>query len=91
MAYRVTEKYEPHAEQTRPGEHYTVENPSEKNWWFRTISFYRSPHGREVALDGIQHVLANDGDIFRSVKVAVEAYDAKEASMTPVTVMLCDG
>lgn len=78
--YAVTSKYVPPTGKAAPGAHYTVENPSEENWWFRTISFYRSPHGREVALDGIQHVLANDGDIFRAVKTAVEAYDAKEAA-----------
>lgn len=78
--YQVIKKYVPPPGQVVPGEHYTVENPDEKNWWFRTISFYRSPNGRENAMDGIQHVLANDGDIFRAIKAAVEAYDAKEAT-----------
>jgi hypothetical protein len=78
MAYKVTKKYVPPAGQVVPGEHYTVTDPSCGVSWFRTISFYRTPTGREVATDGINNPLAKDGEIFRAVKAAVELYD-KEA------------
>ena len=73
--YKVIKKYKPPPGQAVPGEHYTVENPAEKNWWFRTIHFYRSPNGRENAMDGIRHSLMQDGDLYRAVKAAVDAYD----------------
>jgi hypothetical protein len=74
--YQVIRKYVPPAGQVIPGEHYSVTDPACRDSWFREISFYRSPHGREVATDGIRHTLANDGEIFRAVKAAVERYDA---------------
>ena len=77
MNYKVTQKYVPAAGSVRaPGEHYTVTNESSRDSWFREVSFYRSPHGSEVAVDGTGHPLATDGDIFRAVREAVEQYDA---------------
>ena len=48
MAYKVTSKYVPPAGQVVPGEHYTVTDPSCGVSWFREISFYRTPTGREL-------------------------------------------
>lgn len=75
MSYKVTRKYVPPAGQVVPGEHYTVTDPDFGVSWFREISFYRTPTGREVATDGIGHPLASDGEIYRAVRAAVEEYD----------------
>lgn len=76
MAYEVTDRHVPYAGEggRAPGVHYTVEDPS-RDSWFQRISFYRSPGGREVATDVIGVRLADDGDLFRSVRAAVEEYD----------------
>ena len=80
MAYKVTRKYVPPAGQVIPGEHYTVTDPDCGVSWFRTISFYRTPTGREVATDGAHWRLPKDGEIFRLVKAAVEEYDRAQNS-----------
>jgi hypothetical protein len=78
MVYKVARKYVPPAGKAMPpGEHYTVVNESrEVPSFYREISFYRTAAGREVATDGIGYPLAQDGDLFRLVKAAVERYDA---------------
>lgn len=46
--------------------------------YFRTVEFYRSPGGREVAIDGLSNRLTRDGDLFRQVREAVRQYDRKQ-------------
>jgi hypothetical protein len=79
MGYRVTRKFMPppgsvHA----PGEHYEVENPQSGTSLYRTCYFYRTPRGSELATDKLGERLASDGDLFRAVKEAVDAYDDLE-------------
>lgn len=74
--YTVTSKYVPEPGKTAPGEHYTVEDPDKGESLFRKIHFYRTPRGHEVAEDNIGMRLQADGGLFRSVKAAVEKYDA---------------
>ena len=76
--YQVTSKYAPAAGGglSAPGEHYTLTDPGCGVSFLRTVSFYRTPGGREVATDGIGCRIAGDGDLFRALRDAVAEYDS---------------
>lgn len=89
--YQVIRKYVPPAGSTdAPGEHYTLQRtePDRRIGGdaFRQYAFYRTPRGSEVAGDlgysgaTLYYRLDKDGDIFRTLKEAVEKYDQEEAS-----------
>jgi hypothetical protein len=83
VPYKVTRKFTGLADSFQaPGDHYHLVNetaaPSDP---FRLVNFYRTPRGREVATygQGMEDRLAPDGDLFRHVKTAVEAYDQEHS------------
>jgi hypothetical protein len=76
MTYRVTRKYVPPVGGTNaPGEHYTLINEAAPGSFLYQVTFYRTAKGREVATDKLGFPLAQDGEIFRQVKAAVDTYD----------------
>lgn len=79
MPYKVTRKFTGGADSLQPpGDHYyLVKETAALSDPFRSVNFYRTPHGREVATygRGMEDRLAPDGDLFRQVKAAVETYD----------------
>lgn len=83
MRYHVTRKFTGGADSFQaPGDHYHLVNEAAAlTDPFRLINLYRTPHGREVATygRGIEDRLDADGDLFRQVKAAVEAYDQEHS------------
>lgn len=80
MSYQVTKKYVAPAGSTfPPGEHYEVVDREQEIRRFRWMTFYRTPHGREVITDEADDVISADGDLGRQVKAAVELYDQEHA------------
>lgn len=83
MPYKVTRMFTGGADSFQaPGDHYHLVNEAAAlSDPFRLVNFYRTPRGREVATygQGMKDRLAPDGDLFRQVKKAVEAYDQEHS------------
>jgi hypothetical protein len=83
VPYKVTRKFTGGTDSFQaPGDHYHLVNEAAAlSDPFRLVNFYCTPRGREVATygQGMEDRLAPDGDLFRQVKAAVEAYDQEHA------------
>jgi hypothetical protein len=83
VPYKVTRKFTGGTDSFQaPGDHYHLVNEAAAlSDPFRLVNFYRTPGGREVATysRGMEDRLAPDGDLFRHVKTAVEAYDQEHS------------
>jgi hypothetical protein len=79
--YEVTRVYDDPPGIRPPGAHYTLtarngrHDPNFEFGMFHEITFYRTKRGREVATDYYGRHIADDGDLFRAAKAAVEEYD----------------